>query len=161
MVTHEPLEKLLNEFRGGQFSTNLTSKQKLTLLKIVRKNRPEFTIGEEPLGKIKGHDMKLYLHMERPYPPILRRPPYAEILETGKKIEKHINELLEIDVIRKIGNNEILEIATPVLITCHDGKYRLCGDFRALNNYTKADWYLLPRIPYSLDKLEKSKYITR
>ncbi|MBW0515901.1 hypothetical protein O181_055616 [Austropuccinia psidii MF-1] len=65
------------------------------------------------------------------------------------------------DVIRKIGHNEILEITTPVLITWNDGKSRLCGDFRALNNYTKADMYPIPRIPLALDKLEKAKYITK
>ncbi|MBW0527110.1 hypothetical protein O181_066825 [Austropuccinia psidii MF-1] len=42
----DPLEELLNEFREGQFSTTLTSKQKLSLLKILRKNRPAFAIGE-------------------------------------------------------------------------------------------------------------------
>ncbi|MBW0492690.1 hypothetical protein O181_032405 [Austropuccinia psidii MF-1] len=76
--THDPLEELLNEFREGQLSTTLTNKQKISLLKIQRKNRPEFATGEEPLGKIRGHDM------ERPYPPMLRRPPYPESLETRK-----------------------------------------------------------------------------
>ncbi|MBW0541933.1 hypothetical protein O181_081648 [Austropuccinia psidii MF-1] len=76
--THDPLEELLNEFR------------------------PEIAIGEEPLRKIRGHDIELYLDVERPYPPILRRPPCPESLETRKEIEKHINELLEMDVIRKI-----------------------------------------------------------
>ncbi|MBW0580720.1 hypothetical protein O181_120435 [Austropuccinia psidii MF-1] len=75
MSTHDPLEELPNEIGEGQFSTNLTSKEKLNLLKMLGKNRPEFAIGEEPLGKIKGHDIELYLHVERPYPPILRRPP--------------------------------------------------------------------------------------
>ncbi|MBW0538057.1 hypothetical protein O181_077772 [Austropuccinia psidii MF-1] len=42
----DPLEELLNEFRGGQFSTALTSKQKLSLLKMLRKNRPAFAFGE-------------------------------------------------------------------------------------------------------------------
>ncbi|MBW0488219.1 hypothetical protein O181_027934 [Austropuccinia psidii MF-1] len=65
------------------------------------------------------------------------------------------------DVIRKIGHNEIVEITTPVFITWHDGKSRLCGDFRALNNYTKADRYTIPRIPHALDKLAKAKYITK
>ncbi|MBW0498405.1 hypothetical protein O181_038120 [Austropuccinia psidii MF-1] len=37
----------------------------------------------------------------------------------------------------------------------------LCGDFRALNNYTKAYRYPIPRIPHALDKLEKAKYITK
>ncbi|MBW0476928.1 hypothetical protein O181_016643 [Austropuccinia psidii MF-1] len=87
MSTHHPLEELLNEFREGQFSTSLTSKQKPSLLKMLRKNRPEFAIGEEPLGAIRGHDIELYLHVERPYPPILRRPPYPESLKTRKEIE--------------------------------------------------------------------------
>ncbi|MBW0546301.1 hypothetical protein O181_086016 [Austropuccinia psidii MF-1] len=52
--SQDPLEELPNKFREGQFSTSLTSKQKLSLLKMLRKNRPEFAIGEEPLGKIKG-----------------------------------------------------------------------------------------------------------
>ncbi|MBW0472354.1 hypothetical protein O181_012069 [Austropuccinia psidii MF-1] len=159
--THEPLEELLNEFRQGQFSTTLTSKQKLSLLKILRNNRPPFAIGEEPLGKIRGHDEELYLDVERPYPPMLRRPPYPESLETRKEIEKHINEFLEIDFIRKIGHNEIVEITTPVLITWHNVKSRLCGYFRALNNYTKADRYPMQRIPHALEKLTKSKYITK
>ncbi|MBW0503877.1 hypothetical protein O181_043592 [Austropuccinia psidii MF-1] len=137
--THDPLEELLNEFREGQFSTTLTSKQKLSLLKMLKKNRPAFAIGEEPLGKIKGHDIELYLDMERPYPPMLRRTAYPASVETRKENGKHMNELLDMDVIRKIGHNEIVEITTPVLINWHDGKSRLCGHLRALNNYTKVD----------------------
>ncbi|MBW0583330.1 hypothetical protein O181_123045 [Austropuccinia psidii MF-1] len=120
-------KELLNEFREGQFRTTLTSKQKLSLLKMLRKNRPAFPIGEEPLGKIRGHHIELYLDVERPYPCMLRRAPYTESLETRKEIEKHINELLNMDVIRKIGHNKIVEITTPVLLTWHDGKSRLSG----------------------------------
>ncbi|MBW0522600.1 hypothetical protein O181_062315 [Austropuccinia psidii MF-1] len=98
------------------------------LLEILRKNRPAFAIGEEPLGKIEQHDIELYLYGERPYSPILRRPTYPASLETRKEIEKHINELLDMDVIRKIGHNETVEITTPVLVTWHYGKSRLCGD---------------------------------
>ncbi|MBW0513783.1 hypothetical protein O181_053498 [Austropuccinia psidii MF-1] len=65
------------------------------------------------------------------------------------------------DVIRKIGHNEIVEITTPFLITWNDGKSRLCGDFRALKNHTKADRYPIPRILHALDKLSKAKYITK
>ncbi|MBW0499905.1 hypothetical protein O181_039620 [Austropuccinia psidii MF-1] len=102
IFSQDPLQELLNECTEGRFSTTLTSKQKLSLLKMLRKNRPLFSIDEEPLGKIRGHDIELYLDVERPYPPILRRPPYPESLETRKEIEKHINDLLDMDVIRKI-----------------------------------------------------------
>ncbi|MBW0546158.1 hypothetical protein O181_085873 [Austropuccinia psidii MF-1] len=137
MTRQDPLEKLLNEFKEGQLSDKLTSKQKLILLKILRKNRPAFAIGEEPLGKSRGHDMELYLDVERPPPPMLRKPN----LETRNEIEQHINELLDMDSIRKIRHNKIVEITTAVLITWNYCKYRFCGDFRALNNYTKADTY--------------------
>ncbi|MBW0566177.1 hypothetical protein O181_105892 [Austropuccinia psidii MF-1] len=159
--SQDPLEELLNEFRKGKFSNTLTSKQKLILLKMLRKNRPAFVIGEEPLGKIRGNNIELYLDVERPYPPMFRRPPYPESLETTKQIEKHINELLEMDVIRKIGHNEIVEITTPVLITWHDGRSKICGDFRALNNYNKADRYPIHRIPHASDKLAKARYIIK
>ncbi|MBW0469912.1 hypothetical protein O181_009627 [Austropuccinia psidii MF-1] len=134
--THDSLEELLNEFREGQFSTALTR-------------------------KIRGHDIELYLDVERPYPPMLRRTPYPASLETRKEIEKHINELLDMDVIRNIGHNEKVEITTSVLITWDGGKSRLFGDFRSLNNYTKAERYPILRIPHALDKLEKAKYITK
>ncbi|MBW0513160.1 hypothetical protein O181_052875 [Austropuccinia psidii MF-1] len=113
-----------------------TEYQKLSLLKILRKNRPAFAIGVKSLGKIRGHDIELYLDFERSHPPMLRTPPYQEIPETRKDIEKNINELLDMDAIRKIGQNEIAEITTPVLY-----------------NYTKADRYPIPRIPHALDKL--------
>ncbi|MBW0546199.1 hypothetical protein O181_085914 [Austropuccinia psidii MF-1] len=103
IYAQDPLEELLNEFREGRFSTTLT----------------------KPLGKIRGHDIELYLDVERPYPPMLRRPPYPEIMETRKEIEKHINDLLDMDVIRMIGHNESVEITTPVLITWNDDKSRL------------------------------------
>ncbi|MBW0567374.1 hypothetical protein O181_107089 [Austropuccinia psidii MF-1] len=91
MSTHDPLEELLNEFREGQFSTSLTHKPKLSLLKILRKNRPLFPIGEEPLGKFRGHDIELYLDVERPSPLMLIGPSYPAILETRKEIEKNID----------------------------------------------------------------------
>ncbi|MBW0483522.1 hypothetical protein O181_023237 [Austropuccinia psidii MF-1] len=65
------------------------------------------------------------------------------------------------DFIGQIGHNAIVEITTPVLITWNDGKYRLCRDFRALNNYTKVDRYPIPMIPHALKKLAKAKYITK
>ncbi|MBW0467430.1 hypothetical protein O181_007145 [Austropuccinia psidii MF-1] len=62
--THDPIEELLNEFREGQFSTNLTIRQKVSLLKILRINKQEFNIGEESLATIGGNDIELDLYVE-------------------------------------------------------------------------------------------------
>ncbi|MBW0542644.1 hypothetical protein O181_082359 [Austropuccinia psidii MF-1] len=87
MSTNDYLEELLNEFIEGQFRTNPTSKHKLGLPKMLSKNIPAFAIYEGPLGKIRGHDIELYLYVQRPYPPMLRKPPYPASLETTKEIE--------------------------------------------------------------------------
>ncbi|MBW0530153.1 hypothetical protein O181_069868 [Austropuccinia psidii MF-1] len=129
----------------AKFSSNLTSKQKLSLLKILRKNRTAFAIGEEALGKIRGHGIALYLDVERTYPHILGRTTYTASLKARKEIEKNFNKLLDIDVIRKIGHNEIVKVSTPALIIWNDGKSKFSGDFIALNNYIKAE------LPYNKD----------
>ena len=41
-----------------------------------------------------------------------------------------------------------------------DGSWRLCIDYRQLNNITKKDAYLLPRIDDSIDALSGSAYIS-
>ncbi|MBW0489698.1 hypothetical protein O181_029413 [Austropuccinia psidii MF-1] len=92
---------------------------------------------------------------------MLRRPLYPESLESRKEIEKHVNKLRDMDIIRKIGHNEMMEVTTPVLMTWHYGKSRMCGYFRALNHYTKAERYPIPMIPHALDKLERAEYITK
>ncbi|MBW0558336.1 hypothetical protein O181_098051 [Austropuccinia psidii MF-1] len=81
----------------------------------------------------------------------------SEVLETSNEIEKHINEPLDIVVIRNMGHNEMAEITTQFFITWNDGKYILWEDLRALNNYTKADRYPIPRISHALDKLAEAK----
>ncbi|MBW0463393.1 hypothetical protein O181_003108 [Austropuccinia psidii MF-1] len=77
-----PLEELLNAFKEAQFISTHTINQNLSLIKSLRKNRTTFSMGQEPLGKIRGHDIEIYLNVERPYPLMLRRPPYPKSLET-------------------------------------------------------------------------------
>ncbi|MBW0512657.1 hypothetical protein O181_052372 [Austropuccinia psidii MF-1] len=95
-------EMIINHSKG-----NIRLYPELVVLKdsqiqALRKRRPAFAIGGELLGKIRGHNFELSLDVERPYPPMLRRPPYPEILETRKEMEKHIIQPLDMDVIKKI-----------------------------------------------------------
>ncbi|MBW0551279.1 hypothetical protein O181_090994 [Austropuccinia psidii MF-1] len=90
---------------------------------------------------------------------MLTVPSYLESLETKKETEKHINELLEIGLISKIGHNEIVEVTKLDLITWENGKFRLGGDFRALKSYTKKDRYSIARIRFALEKISKSNLI--
>ncbi|MBW0532141.1 hypothetical protein O181_071856 [Austropuccinia psidii MF-1] len=97
---------------------------------------------------------------ERPYPPLLRRPAYPASPRAREALETHIDALLKLGVVRKVGHNEELEVTTPVIITWHNDKSRIVVDFRALNTYTITDSYPIPRIHQILTQLSKAKFIT-
>ncbi|KAI7942667.1 hypothetical protein MJO28_012694 [Puccinia striiformis f. sp. tritici] len=138
----------------------LTDQQKKDILQVCFESKEAFCTTEEPIGNITGHDMKLDLTVSSPYPPILRRPPYPSSPKSREALTTHIQELLDLKVIRKVGHNEQVDITTPVIIAWHNDKSRMVGDLRCLNNYTKADYYPIPRIDHSLHNLSKAKYIT-
>ncbi|MBW0547551.1 hypothetical protein O181_087266 [Austropuccinia psidii MF-1] len=150
---------LLEDFKEAQYGTHLTSNMKLNSVKVLGKCRKAFVIGDELLGKIKGHDIELYLDLERAYPPMVKQPTYPDIQGTRKEAEKHLDECLEMVIRTKIGENDILEVTTPILIAWNDGKSRLCGDFIAQKNFTKAYRYPIPRISHELENSSKAKFI--
>ncbi|MBW0522577.1 hypothetical protein O181_062292 [Austropuccinia psidii MF-1] len=75
-------------------------------------------------------------------------------------LEVHIKELLDLGVIRKVGHNEEVEITTPVIVTWHNGKSRMVGEFRALNTYTVPDRYHLLKIQIALTQISEAVYIS-
>ncbi|POW23151.1 hypothetical protein PSHT_00455 [Puccinia striiformis] len=165
IVEEPPISTELTQFNEDYLSQAsvsdiLNSSQKLEVLKVCHKYKEAFCTTEEPIGNVKGHDIVLELTCQSPYPPALRRAPYPSSPKSRAALETHIKELLELKVIRKVGHNEQVEITTPVIIAWHNEKSRMVGDFRALNNYTKADNYPIPRIDHSLHNLSKAKYIT-
>ncbi|KAI7935554.1 hypothetical protein MJO28_016425 [Puccinia striiformis f. sp. tritici] len=165
IVEKLPISSELTKFNDEYLSQSsvseiLNSSQRLDVLKVCYEYKEAFCTTEEPIGNVKGHDIVLELTCQSPYPPALRRAPYPSSPKSRVALETHIKELLELKVIRKVGHNEQVEITTPVIIAWHNEKSRMVGDFRALNNYTKADNYPIPRIDHSLHNLSKAKYIT-
>ncbi|MBW0536859.1 hypothetical protein O181_076574 [Austropuccinia psidii MF-1] len=124
------------------------------------KDREAFASDYEPLGAIKGHEVDIILNVERPYPPLLRRPAYPASPRAREALEIHINELIKLGFFRNVGHNEEVEVTTPVIITWNNDKSRMVSDFRALNTYTISDRYPIPRIHETLTQLSKARLIT-
>ncbi|MBW0513224.1 hypothetical protein O181_052939 [Austropuccinia psidii MF-1] len=103
------------------------------LIEISFQYGEAFSSDNEPLGAIRCHEVDIILNVERPYPPLLRRPAYQASPRAREALESHINELLKLGVLRKVGHNEEVEVTTPVSITWHNDKSRMVGDLRALN----------------------------
>ncbi|MBW0521409.1 hypothetical protein O181_061124 [Austropuccinia psidii MF-1] len=130
------------------------------LIEVLFQYREAFASDNEPLGAIKGHEVDIMINVERLYPPLSRRPAYPASPSASEELESHINELMKLGVLRKVGHNEEVEVKTPVIITWHNDKSRMVGDFRALNAYTVSDRYPIPRIHKTLTQFSKEKFIT-
>ncbi|MBW0570085.1 hypothetical protein O181_109800 [Austropuccinia psidii MF-1] len=89
-------------------------------LEIFKSEQGVFASDKEPLGEIIGHEVDIILNIERPYPPLLRRPAYPESPKSREALEIHIRELLGLGVIRNVGHNEEVEITTPVIVEWHN-----------------------------------------
>ncbi|MBW0503070.1 hypothetical protein O181_042785 [Austropuccinia psidii MF-1] len=155
------LEKFKSEqLSEAEISLHLTYKQEIELSAILYDHKEEFPSEKEPLGAIIGHEVDIILIVERPYPPLLRRSAYPELPKSGEALEIHIKELLDLGVIRKVGHNEEVEITTPVIVACDNGKFRMVGDFRALNTYTVPNRYPIPKSQISLTQISQAVYMS-
>ncbi|MBW0472334.1 hypothetical protein O181_012049 [Austropuccinia psidii MF-1] len=148
--------KQLNE---AEISLHLTDNQDNELSALLYDHRGAFASDKEPLGAIIGHEADIILNIERPYPPLLRRPAYPESPKSREALEIHLKELLDLGVIRKVGHNEEVEITTPVIVAWHNGKSRMFWDFGALNTYTVPKRYPIPKIQISLTQISQAVYI--
>ncbi|MBW0566340.1 hypothetical protein O181_106055 [Austropuccinia psidii MF-1] len=130
------------------------------LIYVLYTYKDAFASDNESLGTIKGHEFDTTLDIDRPYPSVLRRPAYPTSPRAREALEKHIQELIQLGVLSKVGHNEEVEVTTPVIISCNNDKSRMVGDFRALNTYTVPDRYSIPGIQETLTQLSKAKYIS-
>ncbi|MBW0558972.1 hypothetical protein O181_098687 [Austropuccinia psidii MF-1] len=126
---------------------------KAKLIDLFFKYKNAFATDIEPLGAIIGHEVDIILNLEKPYPPLLRITAYPSSPRAREALEVHIKELMDLAVLRKLGNNEHVQVTTPVIITWNNGKSRMLGDLRALNTYTIPDRYPIPRIHETLTQL--------
>ncbi|MBW0549195.1 hypothetical protein O181_088910 [Austropuccinia psidii MF-1] len=106
--------------------------------------------------------MKLILLLILPEPTLqyLEAQLIQPVTELEKPWKKHIQELIQLGVLRKVGQNEEVEVTTPAIISWHNEKSRMVGDLREFYTHTVPDRYLIPRIREALTQLSKAKFIT-
>ncbi|MBW0485501.1 hypothetical protein O181_025216 [Austropuccinia psidii MF-1] len=67
---------------------------------------------------------------------------------------------MDLGVLGIVGHNEKVKVTTPFIITWHNVKSRMVGDFGGLNTYTIPDRYPIPRMPETLTQFSKAMLLT-
>jgi hypothetical protein len=132
---------------------NLTKKQQEMLLKLIKKY--------PKVCPINPYDIKETLLIKHVIPltedKVIKIKPYRVPLHLQKEVKVQMETMLKAGVIRPNYSNFSLLV---VLVKRKDGKMRFSIDFRKLNDITRKDVYLLPRIDEMLDRLSNSHYFT-
>ncbi|MBW0562895.1 hypothetical protein O181_102610 [Austropuccinia psidii MF-1] len=142
------------------FKSQITVRKEDGLSSLLYNHREAFESEKEPLGEIIGHEVDIILDIERPYPPLLRRPAYQASPQSREAPEIHIEKILDLGVIRSFCHNEEAEITTPVIVAWHNGKSRMVGDFRALTTHTFLHRYPIQKIKIALTQISQELYIS-
>ncbi|MBW0573630.1 hypothetical protein O181_113345 [Austropuccinia psidii MF-1] len=95
-----------NQLVEAQINPSLSPKIRHELIDVLYPYNNEFASDNEPLGAIKGHELDITLNIYRPYPPVLRRPAYPASPRAREALGKHIQEFIQLGVLRKVGHNE-------------------------------------------------------
>ena len=88
----------------------------------------------------------------------IKQHPYRLNPEKQKILHDEIKYLLDNDLIEPSQS----EFSSPcILVPKPDNSYRMCTDYRKVNNISKTDSFPIPRIDDCIDKVGNAKYVTK
>ncbi|MBW0590858.1 hypothetical protein O181_130573 [Austropuccinia psidii MF-1] len=93
-------EFVSNQLVEAQINPSLSPQMRNELIEVLYTYNNAFASDNEALGAIKRHEVDITLNSGRPYPPVLRRPAYPASLRAREDLEKHIQELIQLGILR-------------------------------------------------------------
>lgn len=133
--------------------SKVTEEQRERIAALMENYKDIFGTKPSDVGVMKGVQVRVKL---QPGPPVRSRP-YRMPRAQYEEARKQIDEMLQNGIIRQSNS----PYSAPVLLVPKkNGKSRFCVDFRALNERTVKDPFMLPRIDSTIDELHGSTWLT-
>ncbi|CAB4005229.1 Retrovirus-related Pol poly from transposon, partial [Paramuricea clavata] len=88
----------------------------------------------------------------------IKQHPYRLNPSKAKYLDQEIQYLLENDFIE---HSQSSWSSPCILVPKPDGSYRMCTDYRKVNNLTKSDNFPIPRMDDCVDKIGNAKYVSK
>ncbi|MBW0515145.1 hypothetical protein O181_054860, partial [Austropuccinia psidii MF-1] len=89
-----------------ELNQELTEKVKARLMNLLFKYKKAFETDKEPSGAVIQTEVDIIVNVEKPYPLLLIRLAYPAIPTAREAWKVHIKELMDLGVLRNVGNNE-------------------------------------------------------
>ena len=127
-----------------------TKEQEQTLTALLVQYAPVFSKGDHDLGvtELVQHEIPTL-----PGTAPIKQAPRRLGIEKDQEVERQVQKMVEQGLVEPADS----PWSSPVvLVKKKDDSWRLCLDYRRLNNVTRKDAYPLPRIDDSLDALSGS-----
>ena len=140
----------LDETEGPRLSDHLTQQQKTEALKLIYQYQGVFCTTPS-LTDREEHDIQV--GSSRP----IRMPPYRIPLAYLGQVHAKLKTMAELGIIEPSKSSWASPLVT---VRKKDGRLRLCGDYRCLNQVTEGDCYCMPRPDELLDRMGKARFFT-
>lgn len=144
--------KFEEEISKLDINPELSKEQQEELRNVIRRQHAAFAYGSRKLGRTDLALMKIETGDAQP----ASRPPYHASRAGPKIIDETLAVLIAEDVIEESDS----PWASPAILVRQKGKDRFCIGFRKVNEVTKADQYLIPRIDDILSQFSGKAYFT-
>ncbi|GJU76055.1 reverse transcriptase domain-containing protein [Tanacetum coccineum] len=90
------------------------------------------------------------LNIREGYSPV-RQKKRGQAPERNKAIQEEVEKLVDAGIMKEVHYHSWL--SNPVMVKKHDGTWRMCVDFKDLNNACPKDCYPLPEIDWKVESL--------
>ncbi|GJY83181.1 hypothetical protein Tco_0496557 [Tanacetum coccineum] len=123
--------------------STLTKKGRKELCTLLGQNLDVFAWKPADMTGVPRSIAEHRLNIREGCPPV-RQKKRGQAPERNKAIQEEVEKLVDAGIMKEVHYHSWL--SNPVMVKKHDGTWRMCVDFKDLNNACPKDCYPLPEI---------------
>ncbi|GJV85903.1 reverse transcriptase domain-containing protein [Tanacetum coccineum] len=130
--------------------STLTEKGRKELCSLLKQNLDIFAWKPADMTGVPRNIAEHRLNIQEGYSPV-RQKKRGQAPERNKVIQEEVEKLVDAGIMKEVHYHSWL--SNPVMVKKHDGTWRMCVDFKDLNNACPKDCYPLPEIDWKVESL--------
>ncbi|GKA50759.1 reverse transcriptase domain-containing protein [Tanacetum coccineum] len=130
--------------------STLTEKGRKELCALLKQNLDIFAWKPADMTGVPRNIAEHRLNIREGYSPV-RQKKRGQAPERNKAIQEEVEKLVDAGIMKEVHYHSWL--SNPVMVKKHDGTWRMCVDFKDLNNACPKDCYPLPEIDWKVESL--------